>query len=69
MPQMIALRDGEQFIFDMVAENKWTETYGKRYENEDGDTEWSIVHIVRYLTTADVAEFTAKLSDVGFELV
>ena len=69
MPQMVAIRDGEQFIFNMVEENKWQETYCKRYENEDGDIEWSIVHIVRYLTTEDVAELTAKLGDVGFELI
>ena len=66
MKQIIAVRDGDQFIFNEVEKDKWIETYGKRYENEDGDIEWSIVHTVRYLKEKDVADLVKKLCEVGF---
>lgn len=69
MKQIITIMDGEQFIFNEVSENKWIETYGKRYEDEDGDIEWSIVHTVRYLTEEDVNGLVRKLAEVGFERV
>ena len=69
MKQIVGICGATEIIWNELAENKWMETIFHRLIDEDGEADWIISSVTKYLKTADVEAFVDLGNEHGWAFV